>query len=278
MPTAVATETANEQNAEFWEMICGSGLAKALGATDFSRRSLCVFDTFFMAYYSYVYNWLPVEQLADKDVLEIGLGYGTIGQLIAGARARYSGLDVAAAPVGLMNLRLQEFGLPGEAQQGSILDAPFANESFDYVVSFGCLHHTGDIERAMREVSRILRPGGRLVMMVYYAYSYRMWWKRGFRLFAEVLRDMAGRINYSGDPDERAAYDADEGGAPAPHTVFLSKRQLRRLASRVGLTVERRGTENAAVEPPFQTWSRERLLGTVGKIAGGDLYAVLRKT
>jgi SAM-dependent methyltransferase len=277
MTTVIDTARANQENAEFWETLCGSGLAKHLGATDYSRRSFCIFDAFFMAYYSYLYKWLPVEQLAGKDVLEVGLGYGTLGQLIASARARYTGLDVAAAPVGVMELRLREFELPGNAVRGSILDAPFDDESFDYVVSIGCLHHTGDIERALREVARLLRPGGKLVTMMYYAYSYRMWWKRGFRLFGDLFRDLLGRTDYQGDPDERAAFDADESGAPAPHTAFLSKRQLRRLARRCGLLVERAGTENALPEPPFSRFSRETLLRTVGTRWGTDLYAVLRK-
>jgi SAM-dependent methyltransferase len=173
---------------------------------------------------------------------------------------------------------MDEFDLSGRAVQGSILKAPFPDESFDYVVSIGCLHHTGNIERAVGEVARILRPGGRLVMMVYYAYSFRMWRKRGARMIGEIVRDLFGRTNYSGDPDERASYDAADDGTPAPHTAFLSKRQVRRLGKRNGFVVEKIGAENASSEPPFAKYSREALLKTVGKIAGYDLYAVLRKT
>jgi SAM-dependent methyltransferase len=273
----IADHTADRDNALFWETLCGSSLARALGATDFTLRSLAIFDTYFMAYYSYVYDWLPLTQLAGKDVLEIGLGYGTIGQLLAAARCRYTGLDVARAPVELLNHRLALVGLPGGAQTGSILEAPFDDASFDYVVTFGCLHHTGDIQRAMNEIARLLRTTGQLIMMVYYSYSYRMWYQRRHRLFADLFKDIAGGTVYIGQDSERALYDTDSSGAAAPHTVFTSKRQLRRLASRSGLSIVRVGTENAAQEPPFSRVSRERLLKTWAKLIGGDLYAVLEK-
>lgn len=269
---------ANAKNEEFWEMLCGSGMAKALGATDFTPRSLQIFDTFFMGYYSYVYDWLPVTELAGKDVLEVGLGYGTIGQLLAAARSNYTGLDVAKAPVNLLNKRLELFGLPGKAVQGSILSAPFDDASFDYVVAFGCLHHTGDIQQALKEVSRLLRPGGKLIMMVYYAYSYRMLYQRKAGILKEMLADILGKANYNGDPNERALYDTNEEGEAAPHTVFVSKRQLSRMARNAGLIVERAGTENSnGYEAPFKKISRERALKTYAKWIGGDLYAVLSK-
>lgn len=271
-------EVESVENQEFWQMLCGSMMARDLGATDFTPRSLQVFDTFFMAYYSYVYDWLPVVDLAGKDVLEVGLGYGTIGQLLAAGRTNYTGLDIASAPVALINKRLELFGLPGKGVQGSILDAPFDDASFDYVVAFGSLHHTGEIDKALAEASRILRPGGKLIMMVYYAYSYRMWYQRRAGLLKDILADIRGATWYDGTDKEKKLYDHDDEGAVPPHTAFVSKRQLRRMAQRAGLTVERAGTENAAAyEAPFTKVSRERALKTYAKWIGGDLYAILRK-
>ncbi|MGE0608884.1 MAG: class I SAM-dependent methyltransferase [Pirellulales bacterium] len=272
-------EQRDRENTRFWRTICGSSLAHRLGATDNSPRSLCVFDTYYLSYYSYLYDWLPVQGLAGKDVLEVGLGFGTVGQLLSSARANYTGLDIAAEPVGLMNLRLQSLGLPGHAVEGSILDAPFPERSFDYVVAIGSLHHTGDVERAIAEVSRVLRPGGRLIMMVYYAYSYRMWIKRKLRLFKDLLLDVGGVSSYTGDPDERAMYDTNLQGQPAPNTVFLSKRQLRRIARRSGLRVERASPQNAHVSLPLRLlgFTRDRALKTWARYIGTDLYAVLKK-
>lgn len=269
---------ANAANEQFWDMLCGSGLAQSLGATDFTPRSLQVFDAFFMSYYSYVYDWLSATELAGKDVMEVGLGYGTIGQFLAACRCNYTGLDVAKAPVQLLNKRLEMFGLPGEAKQGSILEAPFEDASFDYVFAFGCLHHTGNIQLALKEVSRLLRPKGKLVMMVYYAYSYRMIYQRKFGILKDMWTDFTGKNDYSGDARERGLYDSNAEGQAAPHTVFVSKRQLARMAKNAGLNVVRAQTENSnGYEAPFSKISRERALKTYAKWIGGDLYAVLEK-
>jgi SAM-dependent methyltransferase len=277
--TQIAGTEADQQNAEYWETLCGTPLAKRLGATDFSHRSLALFDAFFMGYYPYLQDWLRIHRLEGKDVLEIGLGMGTVSQWLAASRARYTGLDVAKAPVEIVNERLKMFGLPGKAVQGSILNAPFENASFDHVVAIGCLHHTGDIQRALKEVARVLRPGGSLMMMVYYAYSYRMMYSRRLGILRDLLDDLRGKTNYSGDPEERFLYDNNDGAVPAPHTVFVSKRQLRRMARAAGMKVVRAGIENAGEnDPPFQMIPRDWALKKYAKVIGTDLYAELRKT
>src|SRR5205814_4952916 len=100
--------------------------------------------------------------LSRKRVLEIGLGYGTLGQLIATRGADYHGADIASEPVGMMRQRLSWLGLPkDQVVQASVLELPFADGAFDYVYSIGCLHHTGDLERSVQEVYRVLAPGDR---------------------------------------------------------------------------------------------------------------------
>ena len=47
-----------------------------------------------MALYPYLQRYLPPGELRGKNVLEIGLGYGTIGQILATQAARYVGVDI----------------------------------------------------------------------------------------------------------------------------------------------------------------------------------------
>src|SRR6185436_10009706 len=102
--------------------------AQHLGIADHSLESLKRFDDFYLAtdvyrrrgMYPYLLRRVPVHTMRDKRVLEVGLGYGTLGQKIAEAGADYVGLDIAEGPVKMMNHRLRLQSLPGGAQQGSM--------------------------------------------------------------------------------------------------------------------------------------------------------------
>ena len=114
------------------------------------------------------------DSFGGKKVLEVGLGYGTLGQLIASRNADYYGADIAEGPVANMSRRLSWLGLPEDhGGPGLGAELPFATETFDYVYSIGCLHHTGDLRGSVEEVHRVLVPGGRAVVMLYNRHSLR---------------------------------------------------------------------------------------------------------
>ncbi|MGH8636936.1 MAG: class I SAM-dependent methyltransferase [Burkholderiales bacterium] len=233
-----------------------------LGIQDASPASLKRFDDWYFAYYPYLFVHIPFYEWNGKDVLEVGLGYGTVSQRLAEWGARYRGLDIAAGPAGIVNQRLRQAGLPGEAIVGSILDAPFDDASFDHIVAIGCLHHTGDMQRAIDECYRLLRPGGSLVFMVYYAYSYRRFMQARGETIRYGLRELFGYRGVVGNSRsvERAAYDSNKEGDAAPHTDWISARSLRYLCRHFTSLTAR--TENIAQEPPFQDRSRYDLLLT----------------
>src|SRR5215210_1508219 len=108
-------------------------------------------------------------------VLEIGCGLGTDGARFARAGALYTGVDLTEAAVSLARRR-------------------FEDESFDLVYSHGVLHHTPDGRAAVREVHRVLKPGGRAVVMLYHrdSYNYRVNIGLLRRVGARLLRTEAG--------------------------------------------------------------------------------------
>src|ERR1044071_2904049 len=142
------------KNVAFWNELCGTHLATQLGITDSSPASLKRFDRWFFDFYPYVFEHVPLSELSGKDVLEVGLGYGSLSQKIVESGARYCGLDIAPGPVEMVRHRLRQSGLAGSAEQGSILAAPFRNESFDRIITIGCLHHTGNMEKSLQECRR----------------------------------------------------------------------------------------------------------------------------
>ena len=73
----------DKMNSEFWNELCGTGLAKHLGITDHSPESLQRFDEGYFGMYPYLLPIIKPERAASKDVLEIGLGYGSLGQKLA---------------------------------------------------------------------------------------------------------------------------------------------------------------------------------------------------
>lgn len=270
----MSQENISTKNAEFWNELCGSQLAKTLGITDSSTESLKKFDDWYFDFYPYLFEHIPFHQLKNRDVLEIGLGYGTVSQRLAGTGAKYSGFDIAAGPVAMVNHRLAQSGLPGLAMQGSILAPEFKPESFDTIVAIGCLHHTGNLKLAIDQCWSLLRPGGELIFMVYYAYSYRRFRMAPAATFLNMLKELFGYrgVVGAGAERERAAYDTGSGGNAAPHTDWISVRSLRKLCERFsGFSAK---IENIDQERPFQFWKRSALLETrLPSIIGLDLYA-----
>jgi SAM-dependent methyltransferase len=156
---------------EFWqEHACGDaqigGLREHFGGD---------YDKFFAAYDQFRYRTerhlpacLDALPVTDADVLEIGLGEGSDSERIIRRGARWSGVDITAESVARVRTRLRQRGLPFAAlHQASVVDLPFADNSFDLVFSHGVLHHVPDIDVAQKEIHRVLRPEGELVVMVY---------------------------------------------------------------------------------------------------------------
>jgi SAM-dependent methyltransferase len=156
---------------EFWqEHACGDaqvgGLREHFGGD---------YDQFFTAYDQFRYRTerhlpacLDALPVTDADVLEIGIGEGSDSERMIRRGARWSGVDLTAESVDRVRTRLTRRSLPFVVlHQGSVVNLPFPDDSFDLVFSHGVLHHVPDIELAQKEIHRVLRPGGELVIMVY---------------------------------------------------------------------------------------------------------------
>jgi SAM-dependent methyltransferase len=116
---------------------------------------------------SHIPDLLSSLDLDGKRVLEIGTGVGTDARTIIDLGADYTGINVDAGSCNMTRRALEVFCLPGEVRQASALDIPYPAETFDIVYSFGVLHHIPDADRAVKEILRVLKPDGRLVIMLY---------------------------------------------------------------------------------------------------------------
>lgn len=272
----------DKRNAEFWNELCGSAFARSLGIHDLSPESLRRFDEAYLRFYPYLGQYVFSEHLKGKMVLEIGLGYGTLGQLLVSEGCRYHGLDIAENPVAVMQYRLAHCGLDRypTVQIGSALQIPYRDSSFDYVYSIGCLHHVGNLSKAVSEVYRVLATGGKAIIMLYNRYSFR----RIVKLPSVRLRDLivrsfkaqSGQANFS--QRVRAFYDKNFNGEPAPHTDFVSRKEARALFREYRkVRIESQNFDPIVLLKDRLVVPRESLLSNVGRAFGSDLYITASK-
>jgi SAM-dependent methyltransferase len=268
-------DAVDERNRSFWDELCGSGLAGSLGITEITPTSVERFDRAYLDFYPYLVRYLDGLPVEGRDTLEIGLGFGTVGQVLAARGARYHGVDIAAGPVAMMRDRLRWVGAGEDGVlQASALELPWYPDTFDLVVSIGCLHHTGSLPLAVAEVHRVLRPGGMAFVMLYNAHS--------FRQLVQVPRERlrAARKPRSEDEQVRAMYDVNSVGEAAPHTDFVSRRNVRSLFRAFSsVSVEAQNFESLILPLVRRrlTVPRERLLDNVARVLGLDLYIHARK-
>jgi ubiquinone/menaquinone biosynthesis C-methylase UbiE/DNA-binding transcriptional ArsR family regulator len=107
--------------------------------------------------------------LADKpfrSLLDLGTGTGRMLELFGAEIERGLGLDLSLDMLLLARDRLERAGLRHcSVRQGDIYDLPLGNDSFDVVILHQVLHFLDDGARAIKEAARVLRPGGRLLVI-----------------------------------------------------------------------------------------------------------------
>lgn len=125
-----------------------------------------------------ILEFAEFERWRGKKVLEIGVGLGADHQKWAEAGAVLSGVDLTARAIAHTKRRFELFGLQSDLRQGDAENLPFETGSFDVVYSWGVLMASPDTPAAIREVHRVLRPGGTAKIMLYHTYSfvgYMLW-------------------------------------------------------------------------------------------------------
>ncbi len=132
--------------------------------------------------------FVDFASLRGRDVLEVGCGSGIAVQLFAEAGANVTAVDLTRWAVQTTSARLEAFGLDGRVLEADGENLPFENASFDLVFSWGVIHHTSDMDRALAELVRVCRPGGRVVLMVYHRRSLFFLVYRAFQRFLPLAR------------------------------------------------------------------------------------------
>lgn len=122
-----------------------------------------------------VHPWLPeilgFSNYKKKKVLEIGCGQGVDLSRFAENGAYVTGIDITEEGIKLAKKRFDFLGLEGSFIVGDIENLPFSDNYFDMVYSHGVLHHTLHTQKVVDEIYRVLKRGGKCVVMIYHKYS-----------------------------------------------------------------------------------------------------------
>ena len=117
-------------------------------------------------------NLVDFEQLGNKAVLEIGVGMGSHAGLLSAHAGSYTGIDLTAYAVGVTTRRMEVFNRRAVIRRMDAEALDFPDQSFDFVWSWGVIHHSSNTRKILEEMRRVLKPGGKAVIMVY----NRGWW------------------------------------------------------------------------------------------------------
>jgi SAM-dependent methyltransferase len=164
--------------------------------------------------------------LTGRRVLEIGSGLGAISGELARQGARVTSVDLTATGVTAATARFRLDTCNGAAVQADAERLPFHRDTFDFVWSWGVLHHTPRTAEAILEARRVLRPGGELSIMLYNRASFYNWFNVILRY--GILRLELRRMTV---PELWNRYTDGKLIGGCPHVTYYTPDEMRCLLS-----------------------------------------------
>lgn len=136
-----------------------------------------------------VFNQLLPNDIKGCTLLDVGCGTGHFSKIAFEKGAKVVSMDLGPRLLGKVSQKCSSQGVAG-----SILEAPFGRNMFDYIVCSEVIEHTPDPFKAIEELYRILKPGGTLALTV----PNRFWkWSCHLANFLK-LRPYNGLENWMG--------------------------------------------------------------------------------
>jgi ubiquinone/menaquinone biosynthesis C-methylase UbiE len=121
-------------------------------------------------------NYLPrlvnFASYRDKKVLEVGCGAGIDLVHFAQGGVDMTGIDLSKTAIDLAEKNLASHGLKADLRVMNGEAMQFPDESFDVVYAHGVVQYTADSQQMIREIHRVLKPGGEAIIMVYNRISW----------------------------------------------------------------------------------------------------------
>lgn len=250
---------------------CGSHYAEDLG----KELNLAWFEEVeryrYQSYAPWMHKLVMFEKFRSKDVLEIGSGLGTDSVQFAKHGANVSCLDLSLGHLNHAKKNFELRGLSAKFIHGDAEELCFHDASFDAVYSNGVLHHTPNIQAALNEVYRVLKPGGSAVIMLYAENSLHYW----RQLFYDKGVRQGEIFNHSiGDIMSRHVELSQNGGTPLVEAFTgIQARTLFKNSGFESISINK--CQMTPDEVPW--WLKPIPLAALEKLAGWNLLVKAQK-
>lgn len=180
-----ALKSQKVQGQSFWDVNpCGGNWSRYADFLEWIQRTE-----------SYGFEIMDRYDWAGKHVLDVGCGQGTVVNYLPRFGANMFGVDMSSMSLCRSATGAEELGHSDRVHL-STSDAeslPFPDACFDTVLSFGVLHHTPDTSGGIRELYRVLKPGGLVIVMLYRSGNPKWWVTRSIRGFSRLVDRWTGK-------------------------------------------------------------------------------------
>lgn len=139
-----------------------------LGSREFYEQYVKYYDKF----YEESRRNMNYVKYGGKRILEIGCGLGANAMHFARGGADVTAIDLSDTSVKCARRLFEYRGLTGVIEQGNAEKLEFPDDNFDMVCSLGVLMLVPDMNAAIREIYRVMRPGGEVMVMLYNRWSW----------------------------------------------------------------------------------------------------------
>ncbi len=212
--SADSNQVTTDEVREYWQKnpLCAANIPHPLGSREYFEWYNTLREEIETIPNSYALH--EYKNFVGKKVLDVGCGNGYVLSKYAWEGAEVYGIDITQAGIDLCRKRFEYSQLNGDFQVADAQDIPFPDNTFDCVCSMGVLHHVPNTQNALDEIYRVLKPGGRLIVMFYhrnsakYQFMYRVWsWFTG-KSMEQLVNEFDGVGNPKGTVFSRTELSA----------------------------------------------------------------------